>query len=74
MAARGYEVAARILGCVWPQDSHPAEDHHGFHPVALWSMKQREQPLAEGPVNIQVPGHCNMATIMLRSRVWTVSS
>jgi len=54
MAAQGYEVDVKVLPCVWLQDTHPAEDNHDFHPVALWSAKQPEQLLIEGPVNIQV--------------------
>lgn len=50
-------VAVKVLGHMWPQDSHQVVGH----PVALWSGKQPVQPPIEGPVNMSSfvePGLC----------------
>jgi hypothetical protein len=48
MAAQGCVVAVKVLGYMWPQDSHQVVGH----PVALWSGKQPVLPPIEGPVNM----------------------
>jgi len=65
MAAQGCVVAVKVLGYMWPQDSHQVAGH----PVALWSGKQPVQPPIEGPVNMSSfvePGLCYTVVAVFR--------
>jgi len=66
MAAQGCVVAVKVLGYMWPQDSHQVVGH----PAVLWSGKQPVQPPIEGPVNMSSfvePGLCNTETAVFRT-------
>lgn len=65
MAAQVCVVAVKVLGYMWPQESHRVEGH----PVALWSGKQPVQPPIEGPVNMSCfiePGLCYTEVAVFR--------